>query len=67
MAIGCNSANDIVSLTDAEATALDIKLQGFAGVATWSINRDTNHRYEIFWPNINCKNSNSDIEWILSP
>ena len=44
MAIGCNTESDFIDLPAAEAIAENIKLQGFAGVATWSMNRDTDHR-----------------------
>ena len=46
MAIGCNQDPfEDVSLAQAEDLALEARAGGFAGVATWSINRDTNHRF----------------------
>jgi hypothetical protein len=41
--IGCNKAFD-VSVDEATAVADKVKSGGYAGVVTWSINRDTDHR-----------------------
>ena len=47
MAIGCNQDPfPDVLLPQAEDVAIEVRAGGFAGIATWSINRDTNHRYE---------------------
>ena len=46
MAIGCNPGNfEDVSLAQAEDTATQVLVGQYAGIATWSINRDTDHRY----------------------
>ena len=45
MAIGCNQEPFAdVSIQVAEETAYEVNFGGFAGIATWSVNRDTNHR-----------------------
>jgi len=51
LAIGCNTApgdfqkyNDL-SLDGAIGLAKNVRVGGYAGITTWSLNRDTNHRY----------------------
>ncbi len=49
MAIGCNPSvgydtDEEVTVEEAESVAASVRDGGFAGVATWSINRDTDHR-----------------------
>jgi len=46
LAIGCNQNFADVDLGKAVETAEYVKAYGMAGVMTWSINRDTNHRIE---------------------
>jgi len=50
LAIGCNDSDDFefedVPIEDARAAAQAVKAGGYAGVTTWSLNRDTDHRVE---------------------
>jgi len=45
IAIGCNDLGDDVPLSSARDIAKVVKNGGYAGLTTWSLNRDTDHRY----------------------
>jgi len=50
LAIGCNDNGgeyffSDVPLADAKDAAQHVSVYGYAGITTWSLNRDTNHRY----------------------
>jgi len=51
LAIGCNTVDGEyqryadVPLEDAKDAASRVRIGGYAGVTTWSLNRDTNHRF----------------------
>lgn len=42
--LGCNSPGPFTSISRAQEIANIVKNEGYAGVMTWSINHDTDHR-----------------------